>query len=124
MKRPFVSMAAVALLSAACVLTPLASAAEETTAYIDNSALIPKIVDDSQVVMEDSGNGLMSPDWVKTLIIGEITIARCTPEGTSKRRSRCWITTRRWASTACGSPLSSTPAKAPAATTATSAPTP
>ena len=82
MKRPFVSMAAVALLSAACVLTPLASAAEETTAYIDNSALIPKIVDDSQVVMEDSGNGLMSPDWVKTLIIGEITIARCTPEGT------------------------------------------
>ncbi len=82
MKRPFVSMAAAALLSAACVLTPLASAAEETTAYIDNSALIPKIVDDSQVVMEDSGNGLMSPDWVKTLIIGEITIARCTPEGT------------------------------------------
>ena len=70
MKRPFVSMAAAALLSAACVLTPLASAAEETTAYIDNSALIPKIVDDSQVVMEDSGNGLMSPDWVKTLIIG------------------------------------------------------
>ena len=53
MKRPFVSMAAAALLSAACVLTPLASAAEETTAYIDNSALIPKIVDDSQVVMED-----------------------------------------------------------------------
>lgn len=74
-------MAAAALLSAACVLTPLASAAEETTAYIDNSALIPKIVDDSQVVMEDSGNGLMSPDWVKTDHWG-ITSPAARPEGT------------------------------------------
>ena len=121
MKRPFVSMAAAALLSAACVLTPLASAAEETTAYIDNSALIPKIVDDSQVVMEDSGNGLMSPDWVKTLIIGEITIARCTPEGTFQAAVKVLD---HYQEMACGSPLSSTPAKAPAVTTATSVPTP
>ena len=44
---------------------------------IDNSALIPKVLPDSQVKMEG-----MSPDWVKTLIMAEFRIETATPEGT------------------------------------------
>jgi 1,4-alpha-glucan branching enzyme len=44
---------------------------------IDNRDLIPKIVFDDRVLMEGT-----APDWVKTLIIGEIRIETATPEGT------------------------------------------
>ncbi len=50
--------------------------------YIDNSDVTPKYVEDEFVTLEDSGNGLMSPDWVKTLIIAELQIATATKEGT------------------------------------------
>jgi 1,4-alpha-glucan branching enzyme len=44
---------------------------------IDNRDLTPKIVPDDHVLMEET-----APDWVKTLIIGEIRIETVTPEGT------------------------------------------
>ncbi len=50
--------------------------------YIDNSDVTPKYVEDEFVTLEDSGNGLMSPDWVKTLIIAELQISTATKEGT------------------------------------------
>ncbi len=50
---------------------------------IDNSALIPKVVPDSDVEMEG-----MSPDWVKTLIMAECRIETATPEGTFASATR------------------------------------
>lgn len=44
---------------------------------IDNRSLTPRIVPDDQVLMEAT-----APDWVKTLIVGEIRIETVTPEGT------------------------------------------
>ena len=82
MKRTILSLAAAALLCVSALGGPMAAAEEAAAGYIDNSDLVPKYVEDDQVVLEDSGGGLMSPDWVKSLIIAEITIARCTEEGT------------------------------------------
>ncbi len=56
--------------------------AEETPTYIDNSDVTPKYVEDDLVELEDSGEGLFSPDWVKHLIIAEVQIGHATPEGT------------------------------------------
>lgn len=50
--------------------------------WIDNSALIPPILPDSQVRLEDSGNGLQSPDWVKSLIIEQANVLSASPDGT------------------------------------------
>lgn len=44
---------------------------------IDNRNFIPKVVSDDHVLMEGT-----APDWVKTLIVGEIRIETVTPEGT------------------------------------------
>ena len=49
----------------------------EAAAGIDNSALIPKVLPDSEVKMEG-----MSPDWVKTLIMVQFRIETATSEGT------------------------------------------
>ena len=49
--------------------------------YIDNSALLPGYVPDSKVNLEDSGNGLRSPDWVKSLIIEQVNVASASPDG-------------------------------------------
>lgn len=46
-------------------------------AVVNNAALIPKVVPDSEVRMEG-----MSPDWVKTLVMAELRIETATPEGT------------------------------------------
>ena len=56
--------------------------AEEAPTYIDNSDVTPKYVEDDLVELEDSGDGLFSPDWVKHLIIAELHIGHATPEGT------------------------------------------
>lgn len=48
--------------------------------YIDNSDLTPKYVTDDKVTLE----GEYTPDWVKTLIMAEVRIETCTPEGTLK----------------------------------------
>lgn len=72
-----------ALLSIALMLSFVGtvSAAETDKGYIDNSSLMPKYVTDDKVKLEDSGNGLMSPDWVKTLIVEEINIQKASPNG-------------------------------------------
>jgi hypothetical protein len=44
---------------------------------IDNSALIPKLLPDDQVQMEDN-----APDWVKSLIMAEVHLETATPDGT------------------------------------------
>lgn len=70
---------ALALLSAA-VISISATGVEDShqNGYIDNSSLIPAILPDSQVELD--GNG--TPDWVSSLILGEIRIATATKEGT------------------------------------------
>lgn len=74
------------LLSVLLLCTALSAgftvSADETPNYIDNSALTPKYVEDDLVELEDSGDGLYSPDWVKHLIIAELHIGHATPEGT------------------------------------------
>ena len=80
-KRAWLSAGLSAAIGAAMLLTPL-SAAAEGSGYLDNSDLMPKYVDDAQVTLEDSGGGLQSPDWVKSMIIAEVVIARATEEGT------------------------------------------
>lgn len=47
---------------------------------IDNSLLIPEFP--SSATLEDSGNGLYSPDWVKNLIIVEVNVQTASPDGT------------------------------------------
>lgn len=49
--------------------------------YIDNRALLPQYEPDSKVKLEDSGNGLRSPDWVKSLIIEQVNVASASPDG-------------------------------------------
>lgn len=49
--------------------------------YIDNSALLPKYLPDSKVLLEDSGNGLRSPDWIKSLIIEQVNVSSASPDG-------------------------------------------
>lgn len=61
--------------------TGTASAASTEKGYTDNSSLMPKYVTDDKVQLEDSGNGLMSPDWVKTLIVEEVNVAKASPNG-------------------------------------------
>ncbi len=80
-KRSVVSLFTAIAVGAVAMLTPASALAAENT-YIDNSDLVPKYVEDEYVTMEDSGGGLQSPDWVKSLVIAEIVIARATDEGT------------------------------------------
>lgn len=47
----------------------------------DNSELLPKYLPDCDVKLEDSGNGLRSPDWVKSLIIEQVNVASASPDG-------------------------------------------
>lgn len=80
-KRSVISLFMAVAVGAAALLTPASAFAAETS-YIDNSDLMPKYVEDEYVTMEDSGGGLQSPDWVKSLVIAEVVIARATGEGT------------------------------------------
>ncbi len=80
-KRSVISLLTAVAVGAAALLTPASAFAAETT-YIDNSDLVPKYVEDQYVTMEDSGGGLQSPDWVKSLVIAEVIISRATEEGT------------------------------------------
>ena len=62
--------------------TGAVSAADIPKGYIDNSDLMPEYVTDDKVKLEPSGNGaLMSPDWVKTLIVEEVNVAKASPNG-------------------------------------------
>lgn len=55
-----------------------------TPAWLDNSDIMPKYVDNKYVKLEsgDDQDFLMSPDWVKSLILVEMRIETATPEGT------------------------------------------
>ncbi len=80
-KRSVISLFTAVVVGAAALFTPTSAFAAET-AYIDNSELVPKYVEDQYVTMEDSGGGLQSPDWVKSLVIAQVIVARATEEGT------------------------------------------
>ena len=79
MRKLLAIVGACALLGTAAVTV---MAAGGQPAIIDNSDVIPRYVDDKDVKMEDSGGGLMSPDWVKTLVIAEVNPMFASPEGT------------------------------------------
>lgn len=53
------------------------------TDILNNSALVPKVLPDSQVQWEG-----FSPDWVKTLVMAELRIETATPEGTFQAATR------------------------------------
>ncbi len=53
----------------------------KATRYISNADVMPKYVPQSQVKLEDNGNGLLSPDWVKTLVIEEATVLYASDNG-------------------------------------------
>lgn len=60
------------------VFAPLSSTCSvEAQTTVNNSDLVPRVLQDSQVQMEGA-----SPDWVKTLIMAEVRIETATPEGT------------------------------------------
>lgn len=82
MKRIISIFLAVVLLFTASVVSFALSSDSSATNYIDNSDVTPRYVEDEDVVMEDSGGGLLSPDWVKDLIIAEMHIGHATAEGT------------------------------------------
>ena len=71
-KKWIALLAAVAVVFTSVVCGVSVLAANVKTEHISNADLMPKYVDDDQVVLEDSGGGLMSPDWVKTLMIVEV----------------------------------------------------
>lgn len=71
-----ISVFCIVLLSAFASSTALA--AETKTSYIDNSSLIPAIVSDDKVQLDEAG----TPDWASSLIFGTANLNNATPEGT------------------------------------------
>lgn len=71
------SVAAALCMAALTLLLPLSGTPAKAAATINNASLIPKIVPDSQVKLEDG-----SPDWVKSLIMAEVRLETATKEGT------------------------------------------
>lgn len=57
-----------------------------SSTYLDNSDVTPNYVTNDKVKLEsaDNADSLMSPDWVKSLIMVEMRIETATPEGTLK----------------------------------------
>ncbi len=49
---------------------------------INNADVMPQYRPNSQVTLENNGNGLYSPDWVKTLIIEEANVLYASENGT------------------------------------------
>lgn len=50
--------------------------------YIDNSSLMPPYVTDDKVkLISINGGDLQSPEWIKTLVIEELNIQFCSPNG-------------------------------------------
>lgn len=71
-----ISVFCIVLLSAFASSTALA--AEAKTSYIDNSSLIPAIVSDDKVQLDEAG----TPDWASSLIFGTANLNNATPDGT------------------------------------------
>ena len=70
-----ISVFSILLLSA---FASTALAAETKTSYIDNSSLIPAIVSDDKVKLDEAG----TPDWASSLIFGTANLSKSTEEGT------------------------------------------
>lgn len=50
--------------------------------YIDNSSLMPPYVTDDKVkLISINGGKLQSPEWIKTLVIEEVNVQYCSPNG-------------------------------------------
>lgn len=69
--------AALSVLAAVGITAAVPSSAEKEK-YINNAALLPKWVPDSEVTLDEN----YTPDWIKTLILGEVHINTATDEGT------------------------------------------
>ncbi len=85
MKRRLIAVIAAGVLLLTGIV-PAAAASTKTAVvsagYIDNSSLMPPYVPDDQVKLEPANGGkLMSPDWVKTLILEEMNVAKASPNG-------------------------------------------
>lgn len=80
MLKKLISLVLALTLLSTAVISISAAGAEDSrpNGYIDNSSLIPAILPDSQVELDENG----TPDWVSSLILGEIRIATATKEGT------------------------------------------
>lgn len=76
MKKVIVVLAVLVMLF--CLLSGFAVSAESK---IDNSALIPKFRNDQETDWVVTGD-MYSPDWIDELMMAEIRIETCTPEGT------------------------------------------
>lgn len=70
----------IALISATAIILSgsLSMLANASSNIIDNSALMPKYVPDSEVEVNSDG----TPEWINSLIIAEVRIGTCTSEGT------------------------------------------
>ena len=85
MKQKIIAVIAAGILLLTGVI-PAAAATTKTavvsSGYIDNSSLTPPFLTDDQVKLEPANGGkLMSPDWVKTLILEEVNVAKASPNG-------------------------------------------
>lgn len=85
MKQKIIAVIAAGILLLTGVI-PAAAATTKTavvsSGYIDNSSLTPPFRTDDQVKLEPANGGkLMSPDWVKTLILEEVNVAKASPNG-------------------------------------------
>lgn len=78
MKRIISVITVFCIVSLSAFASSTALAAESTTAYIDNSSLIPAIVSDDKVQLDTAG----TPDWASSLIFGTANLSNATPEGT------------------------------------------
>lgn len=67
----------------AVIAIPASGTAAQEEKTIDNSALIPAYVPDSEVKLEG-----ISPDWVKALIMAEVRLETATEEGTFQSATR------------------------------------
>lgn len=69
-----------------CSLTASVSAQEtaESSQYLSNADLMPKYLPDKYVQLEasDEDGELMTPDWLKSSIMVEVRIEKCSEEGT------------------------------------------
>lgn len=79
----------IALILVLCLVFPFggtASADEvlnsSAKGYIDNSSLIPAFVTDDKVqLISINGGALKSPEWIKTLVLEELNVQFCSPNG-------------------------------------------
>lgn len=80
MRRLLSTILAIVFVVGCCSMAMVASA-ESDQGYISNADVTPKYVPNSQVKLEKNSNGLVSPDWIKTLLIEEINVTYASDNG-------------------------------------------